>query len=249
MTSEKLPSRYNPDAGWAQGMHIAISGLIGAGKTTLCKALSEALGLPAHYEAVIDNEYLDDFYKDQEKFSFPLQVYLLNQRFRQQQQIIWAAVGGIQDRSIYEDSIFAKMLWKSGKMSERDYRTYVSLFQNMSNFMRKPSVIVHLDVSPVESLRRIRERSRGMELNIPLQYLQDLRAGYEEFLQDISRTIPVIRVNWESFKSTDEMIAMLRREFASLHTIHSIDWKDHLPADEQSSELESLSDSEEKKWL
>jgi len=224
MSNEKLPARYNPEAGWAQGMHIAISGLIGAGKTTLCEALSKALGLPAYYEGVIDNEYLNDFYNDQATFSFPLQVYLLNHRFRQQQRIVWGEAGGVQDRSIYEDSIFAKMLWKSGKMTERDYRTYVSLFQNMSNFMRKPSVIVHLDVSPEESLRRITLRSRGMESGIPLEYLQALRAGYEEFLQDISKTIPVIKVNWESFKSTEEMAAMIKREFDSMHTIHNIDW-------------------------
>lgn len=228
-----LPARYNPEAGWAQGLHIAISGLIGAGKSTLCEALSAALHLPAYYEPVIDNEYLNDFYQDQERYGFPLQVYLLNQRFRQQQQIIWGARGGIQDRSIYEDSIFAKMLWKSGKMSERDYRTYVSLFQNMSNFMRKPSVIVHLDVSPKESLRRIRERNRGMETGIPLAYLEQLRSGYEEFLADISKTIPVIKVNWESFKSTEEMVQMIRREFSKLSTIHTVDWHDHTDEDEQ----------------
>lgn len=232
MSNEQLPARYNPDAGWAQGMHIAISGLIGAGKTTLCTALSKVLGLPAYYEAVLDNEYLDDFYADQEKYGFPLQVYLLNHRFRQQQQVAWGAAGGIQDRSIYEDSIFAKMLWKSGKMTDRDYRTYVSLFQNMSNFMRRPSVIVHLDVTPEESLRRIKERSRGMESGIPLQYLQALKDGYEEFLLDISKTIPVIKVNWESFKTAEEMAAMIKREFDGMHTIHNIDWKDHLPVDE-----------------
>lgn len=219
-------------SGWAQGVHIAITGLIGAGKTTLCESLSKALGLPAYYESVIDNAYLNDFYADQEKFSFPLQVYLLNQRFRQQQQLIWSGLGGVQDRSIYEDSIFAKMLCESGKMSARDYKTYVDLFKNMSNFMKKPSVLVHLDVSPEESLRRIKERSRGMESGIPLEYLEKLKAGYDQFLQDISKTIPVIRVNWESFKSTDEMVAMIKREFENLHNIRNVDWKDHLPTDE-----------------
>lgn len=225
--------RVPPSSGWAQGVHIAITGLIGAGKTTLCKSLSETLELPAYYESVIENTYLNDFYEDQAKYSFPLQVYLLNKRFHQQQQLVWGGQGGVQDRSIYEDSIFAKILWSDGKMSTRDYRTYVELFKNMSNFMKKPSVLVHLDVSPEESLRRIKERSRGMEAGIPLEYLQKLRAGYEEFLQDISKTIPVIRVNWESFKSTDEMVAMIKREFENLHNIRNVDWKDHLPGDEK----------------
>jgi deoxyadenosine kinase len=139
---------------------IAISGLIGAGKTTLAEALAEEMGLPVYYEPVVNNTYLSDFYGDQKKFAFPLQVYLLNNRFRQQQQIVWSGRGGVADRSIYEDGIFAKLLRDSGKMDERDYQTYVSLFQNMSSFMKRPNLIVHLDVAPEESLRRIKERSR-----------------------------------------------------------------------------------------
>jgi deoxyadenosine kinase len=72
------------------------------------KALGEELGLPVHYEDVEGNSYLSDFYKDQAKYSFQLQIYLLNQRFRQHQQIIWTG-GGVQDRTIYEDTVFAKV--------------------------------------------------------------------------------------------------------------------------------------------
>ena len=99
---------------------------------------------------MIDNIYLADFYQDMKKYSFPLQIYLLNKRFKQQQQIIWEGKGGVQDRTIYEDSVFARMLRDSGYMEERDFRTYMELFSNMSNFMKKPNIIVHLDVSPEE---------------------------------------------------------------------------------------------------
>src|SRR5512143_2306622 len=146
---------------------IGIAGIIGAGKTTLAKALGEHLQLDVHYEPVIDNEYLADFYRDTARYSFAMQIYLLNRRFQQHQEIIWRGKSAVQDRTIYEDSIFAKMLAKTGLMDERDYKTYVQLFRNMSNFMCKPSVIIYLDVSPADSAERIRMRSRDVESKIP----------------------------------------------------------------------------------
>ena len=110
-----------------ENVFISISGMIGAGKSTLATALAKKLNLPVYYEPVIDNVYLEDFYKDMKKYSFPLQVYLLNRRFAQQQQIVWSGKGGIQDRTIYEDSVFARMLRDSGNMDERDYQTYSDL--------------------------------------------------------------------------------------------------------------------------
>lgn len=94
--------------------------------------MAEKLGIGVHYEPVIENSYLADFYSDMKAYSFRLQVYLLNRRFEQHQKIIWGSMGGIQDRTIYEDTIFAKMLMDSGLMEKRDYETYVSLFRNMS---------------------------------------------------------------------------------------------------------------------
>lgn len=206
---------------------IGISGLIGAGKTTLCTALSKVLGLPAYYEPVIDNAYLADFYKDQKKYSFPLQVYLLNQRFRQQQQIIWQGKGGVQDRTIYEDSVFAKVLHKQGLMETRDYQTYCSLFANMSNFMRRPDVIIHLNVTAEESMERIKIRERSCESSIPLEYLSELYEAYEEFISDISKTIPVIKVDWQEFKDDDEMAEMVKREYGKLQMIKHIDFNEN----------------------
>ena len=95
--------------GVREHLFIGISGLIGAGKSTLAAALGEEMGLPVYYEPVADNEYLEDFYKDMKKHGFALQVWLLNKRFEQQQKIIWSGQGGVQDRTIYEDTIFAKV--------------------------------------------------------------------------------------------------------------------------------------------
>lgn len=192
---------------------IGIAGLIGAGKTTLAHSLGAHLSLPVHLEPVIDNEYLADFYRDTARYSFAMQVYLLNRRFQQHQEIIWRGRSAVQDRTIYEDSIFAKMLAKTGLMDERDYRTYVELFRNMSNFMCKPSVIVFLDVSPEGSAERIAMRSRDVESKIKLDYLKALYDGYQEFVANISKVIPVIRIDYERFATAEEMAEVIKREY------------------------------------
>eukprot|EP01116_Phalansterium_solitarium_P020369 TRINITY_DN5994_c0_g1_i2.p1 TRINITY_DN5994_c0_g1~~TRINITY_DN5994_c0_g1_i2.p1 ORF type:complete len:237 (+),score=71.00 TRINITY_DN5994_c0_g1_i2:84-794(+) len=207
-----------------ENIHIGIAGLIGAGKTTLATALAKALNLTPYYEKVVDNIYLADFYKDPKKHSFALQIYLLNHRFRQQQQIIWQGKGGVQDRTIYEDSVFAKMLRDSGLLDERDYQTYCHLFANMSNFMNKPNLIIFLDVSPEESLERIKQRSRDCESTISLEYLQNLYRAYNEFILEIARAIPVIRVNYSKFRTAEEMAAMIKEEYEKMRLIHTVDF-------------------------
>jgi len=192
---------------------IGIAGIIGAGKTTLATALGEHLELDVHYEPVVDNEYLADFYRDTPKYSFAMQIYLLNRRFQQHQEIIWRNRGGVQDRTIYEDAIFAKTLRDLQQMDERDYQTYLNLFRNLSNFMCRPSAIVYLDVTPENSLRRIEQRARGCESGISLDYLKRLYDNYEEFVQEISRLIPVIRVGWNEFWEVEEIAGAITREY------------------------------------
>jgi deoxyadenosine kinase len=192
---------------------IGIAGIIGAGKTTLAKALGEHLHLDVHYEPVIDNEYLADFYRETAKYSFAMQIYLLNRRFQQHQEIIWRNRGGVQDRTIYEDAIFARTLRDLGQMEERDYHTYVNLFRNLSNFMCRPSAIVYLDVTPENSLDRIKQRSRGCESGISLEYLRRLYANYEDFVLEISRLIPVIRVGWNEFWDVEEIAGAISHEY------------------------------------
>ncbi len=137
----------------------------------------------------------------------------MNRRFQQHQEIIWRNRSAVQDRTIYEDSIFAKMLADTGLMEERDYRTYLTLFRNMSNFMCKPNVIVFLDVSPEGSFERIRNRGRDMEKVITLEYLQALHRGYHEFIHDISRVLPVIRIDYDRFATAEEMAEVIQRDY------------------------------------
>ncbi|HUK13717.1 MAG TPA: deoxynucleoside kinase [Thermoanaerobaculaceae bacterium] len=192
---------------------IGIAGIIGAGKTTLATALGEHLGLEVHYEPVTDNEYLADFYRDTARYAFAMQVYLLNRRFQQHQEIIWHGRGGVQDRTIYEDAIFARTLRDLGLMDARDYDTYIALFRNLSNFMCRPTLIIYLDVTPEKSLERIKVRSRGIESGITLDYLSRLYDGYEQFLKEISRLIPVLRVHWDEFGEVERLAKAVTREY------------------------------------
>jgi len=203
-------------------VYVSISGIIGAGKSTLAQKLGPILGLPVYEEGVIDNVFLSKFYNDMAKYSFPLQIHLLNRRFVQQQKIVWDGLGGVQDRTIYEDQIFAKMLYESNLMEKEAYETYCALFRNMSRFMSRPSLIVHLDVTPEQSLRRINERNRECESGIKLEYLQKLHLGYENFLQEISTSVRVIRVDWSEFIDTDKVAQAILREHAEMLAIRSV---------------------------
>jgi deoxyadenosine kinase len=209
-----------------ENLFIGVAGIIGAGKSTLARTLGEHLGMDVYYEPVEDNEYLADFYRDTPRYSFAMQVYLLNRRFRQHQEIIWRGRPAIQDRTIYEDSVFAKMLRDTGLMEPRDYETYVELFQNMSNFMCKPNVIIYLDVDPETSLARIKTRDRDVESGITLTYLRALYAEYEQFVQDISRVIPLIRVSWNEYRDATEMAQVIKREYLDHSFLRTVkEWR------------------------
>ncbi len=208
-----------------QEIFIGIAGMIGAGKSTLAAKLGEKLDLPVYYEPVADNEYLADFYRDTATYAFATQIYLLNRRFQQHQEIIWRGGGGVQDRTIYEDSVFAKMLVQLGLMDDRDYRTYLSLFRHMSNFMCRPNVIVYLDVKPERSMERINMRNRDVESGISLEYLTALYEEYAHFIEGISKTVPVIRVDYDRFRTVDEMAEVIEREYLHTSFVREVSWE------------------------
>ena len=206
-------------------LFIGIAGMIGAGKSTLARALGEHLGLPVYYEPVADNEYLADFYRDTKRYSFATQIYLLNRRFQQHQEIIWRGGGGVQDRTIYEDAVFAKTLVNLDLMEARDYQTYVALFRHMSNFMCRPSLVIYLDVSPERRLERVRLRTRDVESGVTLEYLTALHAEYERFIEEIARTVPVIRVDWDRFRDVEEMATVVEREYLNSSFLRNAQWE------------------------
>ena len=191
---------------------IGTAGLIGVGKTTLADALGLHLGLDVHHEPLEDNVYLEDFYADTARWSFAMQVYLLNRRFQQHQEIIWRGRGAVQDRTIYEDSIFARVLVDMHLMHPRDYDTYVGLYRNLSNFMCRPTAIVYLHATPEACHARIACRARSCENVISLEYLQRLYRAYEEFVANIANTIPVIRVDWEHYGDIERLAEAITRE-------------------------------------
>ncbi len=203
------PKSYADTFGGKQ-IIIGVAGIIGVGKTTLTRDLAARLGFDEVKEPVQDNPYLPLFYKDMKKFGFAMQVFLLNKRFKHHQASVWGTKSAVFDRSIYEDVIFAKMLHEGGNMSDLDFETYCELFSNMTNFLHRPDVIIYLDASPEIALTRIKERGRECEQGLPLEYLKDLRAGYEDWISDVEGRIPVVRIDWTTYKSVDEVIELAR---------------------------------------
>ncbi len=164
-------------------MHVAIAGNIGSGKTTLTRKLSKEFGWKPHYEDVESNPYLHSFYEDMRRWSFNLQIYFLNSRFRQIIEIRRNGINVIQDRTIYEDSyIFAPNLHAMSLMSTRDFENYLSLFELMSSFIQPPDLLIYLRASVPTLVQQIQNRGREYEESIRLDYLKHLNERYENWI-------------------------------------------------------------------
>ena len=163
--------------------HIAICGNIGSGKTTLTEKLSKHYGWNALFESVDHNPYLRDFYEDMTRWAFHLQIYFLNSRFRQVNDIRQSERTIIQDRTIYEDAfIFAANLRKSGHMSERDYQSYLGIFNSMISFVQPPDILIYLKADIPKLVQQIEKRGRDYEYAIRLDYLKNLNEHYENWI-------------------------------------------------------------------
>lgn len=165
-------------------LFIAVAGNIGAGKSSLTRLLAERFTWKPYYESVDDNPYLADFYGDMVRWSFHLQIYFLANRFKSHKQIVESGTSVIQDRSIYEDAeIFARNLYEMGRMSERDYTTYVSLFHVMMTYLKPPDLMIYLRGSVDTLVRQIGKRGRDFEKGIERAYLERLNGHYEDWIR------------------------------------------------------------------
>ncbi len=166
-----------------QKIFVAVAGNIGTGKTTLTKMLSQRFGWEAHFEVVAENPYLADFYRDMRRYSFPLQIFFLNSRFKAHQAVTDRTISAIQDRTIYEDAaIFARNLFEQGQMEERDYQNYLELYRVMAGFLNPPDLIIYLRKSLPKLKERIAQRGRDYEKNIPDEYLLSLNRYYDDWM-------------------------------------------------------------------
>lgn len=166
-----------------QLQHIAICGNIGSGKTTLTEKLARHYAWTPLFESVEHNPYLRDFYEDMTKWAFHLQIYFLNSRFRQVNQIRESKRPTIQDRTIYEDAyIFAANLRQSGYMTPRDYRSYREIFDSMLEFVKPPDLLIYLKADIPKLVEQIEKRGRDFEYAIRIDYLRSLNAHYEEWI-------------------------------------------------------------------
>ncbi len=187
-------------------MHIAIAGNIGSGKTTLTKLLAKHYNWDRLEEAVDNNPYLFDFYKDMQRWSFNLQIFFLNSRFEQLLDIRRSGRNVVQDRTIYEDAyIFAPNLHAMGLMTTRDFENYFRLFRNMESAIVPPDLLIFLRASVPNLVSQIAERGREYESSISIDYLKRLQERYEAWISTYDKgKVLVIDVDANSFHNNPE---------------------------------------------
>ena len=166
-------------------MHIAIAGNIGSGKTTLTTMLAKRYGWKPRFESVDYNPYLEDYYKDIKRWSFPMEVFFLKERFKDLLEISRSDESVVQDRSIYEGVyVFTENNYAMGNLDDRDYETYMELFEDMTDAVQFPDLMIYLRASVSHLVSNIEKRGREYEQKLPLDYLENLNKRYEEFIKE-----------------------------------------------------------------
>ncbi|MGM9789361.1 MAG: deoxynucleoside kinase [Candidatus Cryptobacteroides sp.] len=191
-------------------MHIGIAGNIGSGKTTLTRMLSEHYGWTPKYEAVTYNPYLEDYYKDIKRWSFNLEVYFLQQRFKDVLEIANSRDVIIQDRTIFEGVyIFVANNKAMGNLSDRDYETYMDLFKLMMSLVKAPDLLIYLRSSVPHLVSQIQKRGREYEKSIELDYLEGLNNRYEKWIAEYPGKVLTIDADGLDFQNRPEDFALI----------------------------------------
>ncbi len=201
-------------------MHIAVAGNIGSGKTTLTALLAKHFKWEPHFESVEDNPYLHSFYEDMQRWSFNLQIYFLNNRFRQIIKIRESGKNVIQDRTIYEDAyIFAPNLHDMNLMTSRDFENYKALFELMVSFIQPPDLLIYLRASVPTLVNQIQKRGRDYEESIRLDYLKSLHERYENWIEQYDQgKIVIFNVDQLDFAEKPESLSyVIEKINAELH--------------------------------
>ncbi len=198
-------------------------------ETTLSDSLGKVLDLPVYHEKVENNVLLAKFYQDPGTYGLALQFSLLFERYNQQQEIKIISKGkAIQDRSIYEDSIFLDLLIEKGDIIPEGKEVYMNLFSILKSSLIPPNLLVYLHVSAETALQRIKERARPIEEGITLEYLQVLEKKYDEYISEVSKYIPVIKIDWTNYQKTDLVAKAIVDHWHQLSNIFSISDQDLL---------------------
>ena len=191
-------------------MHIGIAGNIGSGKTTLTRMLSEHYGWTPKYEAVTYNPYLEDYYKDIKRWSFNLEVYFLQQRFKDVLEIASSDDVIIQDRTIFEGVyIFVANNKAMGNLSDRDYETYMDLFKLMMSLVKAPDLLIYLRSSVPHLVSQIQKRGREYEKSIELDYLEGLNNRYEQWISEYPGRVLTLAADGLDFQNRPEDFALI----------------------------------------
>lgn len=201
-------------------MHIAVAGNIGSGKTTLTRLLAKHYRWEAHYEDVDDNPYLNDFYSEMQRWSFNLQIYFLQSRFKQILEFRKLGKTVIQDRTIYEDAhIFAPNLHAMGLMSTRDFENYFSLYELMNSLVQPPDLLIYLRASVPTLVNQIQKRGREYEASIRLDYLKRLNERYEAWISryNLGKLLIVEVDNLNFPERNEDLSSIITRIDAELH--------------------------------
>ncbi|GAB4234068.1 MAG: deoxynucleoside kinase [Ekhidna sp.] len=207
-----------------KSMHIAVSGNIGAGKTTLTEMLARHYGWQPEFESVDNNPYLEDFYSDMGKWAFHLQIHFLNSRFEQINKLRSGEKTIIQDRTIYEDAyIFAKSLYKQGFFKERDYQNYTTLFESMIRFVQPPDLLIYLKSDIAKLVKNIEIRGREYENQIRIDYLKGLNEHYEDWINSYKegRLLIIDVANIDFVKNTEDFSDIVFKIDTELHGLFS----------------------------